>query len=60
MTQTTQTESVAKTYTGSQTDLSFNDLAQYSDSELQDNKKLQRTLFMSYILKDDKFYTGST
>ena len=61
--QTTQTESVAKTDRGSQTDLSFDYLAQYSDSELQDKKKLQRTLFMSYILKDDescKFYTGST
>ena len=46
---------------GVQTDLKFDDLAKYEDSELQDKKKLQRNLLMSYILKDDescKFYTG--
>ena len=60
--QTTQTESfVTGTDMGVQTDLCFDDLAQYSDSELHDKKKLQRSLFTSYILKDDescKFYTG--
>lgn len=60
--ETTQTESCVTTAEMAvQTDLSFDDLSQYSDPELQDRKKLQRSLFMSYVLKDDdscKFYTG--
>ena len=49
------------TSTGVQTDLCFNDLQPYTDTELQDKQKLQRSLFMDYVLKDDescKFYTG--
>ena len=52
---------MTKTDIDVQNDLKFDDLAKYEDSELQDKKKLQRNLLMSYILKDDescKFYTG--
>lgn len=52
---------MTRTDIGVQTDLKFDDLAKYEDSELQDKKKLQRNLLMSYSLKDDescKVYTG--
>lgn len=49
------------TSTAVQTDVCFDDLKMYTNSDLQDTQKLQRSLFMKYVLKDDqscKFYTG--
>ena len=46
---------------GVQTDIAFDDLKDYSTSDLQDKKQLRRNLYMECVLKDDescKFYTG--
>ena len=58
----TETDQAFSSEVGTQTDVCFDHIRDYTDDELIDRKQMSRKLFLTSVLKDNnscKFYTGT-